>query len=65
MSLPQTDSPDLPWHDLARGAGLMQDSGALRSTIFDETSVLARAHGAVNLGQGFPDADGPAAIANG
>lgn len=59
MSLLQTDSPDLPWHDLARGAGLMQDSGALRSTIFDETSVLARAHGAVNLGQGFPDADGP------
>lgn len=62
MSLPQTDSPDLPWHDLARGAGLMQDSGALRSTIFDETSVLARAHGAVSLGQGFPDADGPAAM---
>lgn len=62
MSLPQTDSPDLPWHDLARGAGLMQYSGALRSTIFDETSVLARAHGAVNLGQGFPDADGPAAM---
>ena len=62
MSLLQTDSPDLPWHDLARGAGLMQDSGALRSTIFDETSVLARAHGAVNLGQGFPDADGPAAM---
>ncbi|GAA1343695.1 pyridoxal phosphate-dependent aminotransferase [Kocuria palustris] len=62
MSLPQTDSPDLPWHDLARGAGLMQDSGALRSTIFDETSVLARAHGAVNLGQGFPDADGPTAM---
>lgn len=62
MSLPQTDSSDLPWHDLARGAGLMQDSGALRSTIFDETSVLARAHGAVNLGQGFPDADGPAAM---
>lgn len=62
MSLPQTDSPDLPWHDLARGAGLMQDSGALRSTIFDETSVLARAHGAVNLGQGFPDADGPAVM---
>lgn len=62
MSLPQTDSPDLPWHDLARGAGLMQDSGALRSTIFDETSVLARTHGAVNLGQGFPDADGPAAM---
>ena len=62
MSLLQTDSPDLPWHDLARGAGLMQDSGALRSTIFDETSVLARAHGAENLGQGFPDADGPAAM---
>lgn len=60
MSLPQTDPPALPWHDMARGAGLLQDTGALRSTIFDETSTLARARGAVNLGQGFPDADGPA-----
>lgn len=59
MSTARTDGHDLPWHALARGAGLMQEAGPLRSTIFDETSTLARAHGAVNLGQGFPDADGP------
>jgi hypothetical protein len=28
-------------------------------TIFDEMSGLARAHGALNLGQGFPDDPGP------
>jgi N-succinyldiaminopimelate aminotransferase len=32
-------------------------------TIFAEMSALAAATGAVNLGQGFPDTDGPAAIA--
>lgn len=44
---------------MARGAGLLDASGTPRSTIFDETSALARRHDAVNLGQGFPDADGP------
>lgn len=28
-------------------------------TIFSEMSALAREHGAINLGQGFPDFDGP------
>ena len=32
---------------------------ALGTTIFEEMSALARAHGAINLGQGFPDGDGP------
>jgi N-succinyldiaminopimelate aminotransferase len=32
------------------------------STIFSEMSELAVKHGAVNLGQGFPDFDGPAAM---
>lgn len=32
------------------------------STIFAEMSALAVAHDAVNLGQGFPDTDGPAAM---
>ncbi len=32
-------------------------------TIFAEMSALAAATGAVNLGQGFPDTDGPAVIA--
>ncbi|MYZ49903.1 aminotransferase [Propylenella binzhouense] len=31
----------------------------LPTTIFEEMSRLAMAHGAVNLGQGFPDTDGP------
>lgn len=29
------------------------------TTVFSEFSALARLHGAVNLGQGFPDFDGP------
>jgi N-succinyldiaminopimelate aminotransferase len=29
------------------------------TTVFSEFSALAREHGAVNLGQGFPDFDGP------
>jgi len=32
------------------------------STIFAEMTALAVKHGAVNLGQGFPDTDGPAAM---
>jgi len=32
------------------------------STIFGEMSALAVATGSVNLGQGFPDTDGPAAV---
>jgi aspartate/methionine/tyrosine aminotransferase len=34
----------------------------LPTTIFTHMSALAAAHGAVNLGQGFPDADGPLGI---
>ncbi|NLT27211.1 MAG: pyridoxal phosphate-dependent aminotransferase, partial [Microbacteriaceae bacterium] len=32
------------------------------TTIFAEMSALAVAHGAINLGQGFPDSDGPAPV---
>jgi len=32
---------------------------ALGTTIFEEMSGLARDHGAINLGQGFPEEDGP------
>ena len=35
----------------------------LGTTVFAEMSALAVATGAVNLGQGFPDTDGPAAVA--
>lgn len=31
---------------------------ALKTTVFTEMSALAQAHGAVNLGQGFPDSEG-------
>src|SRR3954466_12540368 len=34
----------------------------LPTTIFEEMSGLARATGAINLGQGFPDDPGPEAI---
>lgn len=35
---------------------------ALPTTIFSQMSALAVQHGAINLGQGFPDEDGPVAI---
>lgn len=35
---------------------------ALPTTIFSIMSALAAEHGAINLGQGFPDEDGPLAI---
>lgn len=41
-------------------AGLMGAEGHWRSTIFEEMSALAHRYGALNLGQGFPDTDGPA-----
>src|SRR6202012_2292427 len=34
----------------------------LPTTIFTVMSALAAEHGAINLGQGFPDEDGPLAI---
>ncbi|WP_417710904.1 aminotransferase [Roseibium aggregatum] len=34
----------------------------IATTVFETMSRLAMAHGAVNLGQGFPDVDGPADI---
>lgn len=36
--------------------------GALGTTIFTVMSTLAAKHGAINLGQGFPDEDGPLQI---
>ena len=33
--------------------------GSMETTIFTVMSALARTHGAINLGQGFPDEDGP------
>ena len=36
--------------------------GALGTTIFTVMSALATKHGAINMGQGFPDEDGPIGI---
>jgi N-succinyldiaminopimelate aminotransferase len=38
---------------------LLSADGVLRPTIFAEMSALALKTGAINLGQGFPDEDGP------
>ena len=50
------------WRAAARGAGLLGADGAVRPTIFAEMSALAVRTGAINLGQGFPDEDGPAVV---
>ncbi len=41
---------------------LLGDDGGLRPTIFAEMSALATSSGSINLGQGFPDEDGPAEV---
>ena len=50
------------WKRAARGAMLLGADGALKPTIFAEMSALALSTGAINLGQGFPDEDGPAEV---
>ncbi len=47
------------WQRAARGAMLLAPDGQLRTTIFGEMSALAASTGSINLGQGFPDEDGP------
>ena len=48
-----------PWRRVARGAGLLDEHGEPRLTIFAEMTALAARTGAINLGQGAPDEDGP------
>ncbi|MEN0086086.1 MAG: aminotransferase class I/II-fold pyridoxal phosphate-dependent enzyme [Leifsonia sp.] len=50
------------WRRAAEGAGLLGADGSVRPTIFAEMSALAVRTGAINLGQGFPDEDGPAEV---
>ncbi|WP_374007064.1 aminotransferase class I/II-fold pyridoxal phosphate-dependent enzyme [Leifsonia sp. LS-T14] len=50
------------WRRAADGAGLLGSDGAVRPTIFAEMSALAVRTGSINLGQGFPDEDGPAEV---
>jgi len=53
---------DGPWKRAAAGASLLTPAGEVASTIFGEITDLANRTGAVNLGQGFPDYEGPAEI---
>ncbi|MCS3842070.1 aminotransferase class I/II-fold pyridoxal phosphate-dependent enzyme [Microbacterium sp. AK031] len=50
------------WRRTAAGAGLLSPDGAVAPTIFAEMSASAMRTGAINLGQGFPDEDGPAEV---
>ncbi|TLM72454.1 aminotransferase class I/II-fold pyridoxal phosphate-dependent enzyme [Pseudarthrobacter sp. NamB4] len=51
-----------PWQRAALGANLLAPDGGLGVTIFEEMTTLAVQTGAINLGQGFPDEDGPLEI---
>jgi N-succinyldiaminopimelate aminotransferase len=62
---PHAPAPAAPagrWRDAARATGLLGADGVPRPTIFAEMSALAARTGAVNLGQGFPDVDGPESV---
>lgn len=50
------------WRRTAAGAGLLAADGTVAPTIFAEMSAAAARTGAINLGQGFPDEDGPAVV---
>ena len=51
-----------PWQRTAAGAGLLAADGRIAATIFAEMSALALRTGSINLGQGFPDEDGPVEV---
>ncbi|MHA7134027.1 pyridoxal phosphate-dependent aminotransferase [Oerskovia turbata] len=57
-------TPQVPgrWRAAAAATGLLRPDGSVASTIFAEMTALAARTGAINLGQGFPDVDGPHAI---
>src|SRR5699024_8675612 len=52
-----------PWTRASAAAGLLVD-GVARPTVFARTSALAARLGAANLGQGFPDTQPPAVVAD-
>lgn len=47
------------WREVAGAAGLLDQAGNAQPTIFAEMSALALRTNSANLGQGFPDEDGP------
>ncbi|GLY30186.1 aminotransferase class I/II-fold pyridoxal phosphate-dependent enzyme [Kineosporia sp. NBRC 101731] len=53
---------DGTWRRVAKAAGLLDRNGVPTPTIFARMSELASRTGAINLGQGFPDTDGPAVV---
>ncbi|WP_425954687.1 pyridoxal phosphate-dependent aminotransferase [Xylanimonas sp. McL0601] len=61
-----TALPRGAWQDVARATGLLAPDATstddVAATIFAEMSALAVRTGAINLGQGFPDVDGPESI---
>ena len=59
------DSPSLlrgRWREVARASNLLDAEGHVAPTVFAQMSALAVATGSINLGQGFPDTDGPASL---
>ncbi|MGO4589267.1 aminotransferase class I/II-fold pyridoxal phosphate-dependent enzyme [Paenarthrobacter sp. 2TAF44] len=62
LPLNTTAHASAPWQRAATGANLLSPDGNLGVTIFEEMTTLAISSGAINLGQGFPDEDGPAEI---
>lgn len=50
------------WRNIAAAAGLLGTDGRPAPTVFARMSALATESGAINLGQGFPDTDGPAEL---
>jgi N-succinyldiaminopimelate aminotransferase len=50
------------WRDVAAASGLLASDGSLAATVFARMTALATRTGAINLGQGFPDTDGPAEV---
>ena len=50
------------WRRTAAGAGLLDADGTVAPTIFAEMSAAAVRTGSINLGQGFPDEDGPEVV---
>ncbi|MET3773339.1 aminotransferase class I/II-fold pyridoxal phosphate-dependent enzyme [Arthrobacter nitrophenolicus] len=59
---PEPSPAPAPWQRTALGANLLAPDGGLGVTIFEEMTGLAVRTGAINLGQGFPDEDGPLEI---
>jgi N-succinyldiaminopimelate aminotransferase len=53
---------DGAWRKVAKAAGLLDPRGVPAPTIFARMSELAARTGAINLGQGFPDSDGPQVV---